>query len=61
LEGDRYFRVTAPGQNLRKALVQFELVEDIEGKEGEIRRIIDACFSRGGANTRRRIPTKPTT
>jgi len=44
LEGDRYFRVTERGQNLRKAWIQFELVEDIEGKEREIRRIIAECF-----------------
>jgi len=50
LEGNRYFRVAAPGQNLRKALVQFALVEDIEGKEPEIRDILAGCFGsrRGG-------------
>ncbi len=47
LEGDRYFRVTERGQNLRKARVQLTLVEDIEGKEPEIRSIIAACFGRG--------------
>jgi Ser/Thr protein kinase RdoA (MazF antagonist) len=44
LEGDRYFRVSEPGQNLRKARIQFALVEDIEGKEREIRRIVADCF-----------------
>jgi Ser/Thr protein kinase RdoA (MazF antagonist) len=44
LEGDRYFRVTERGQNLRKALIQFSLVEDIESKEPEIRGIIAECF-----------------
>jgi len=47
LEGDRYFRVTEPGQNLRKAGIQLALVEDIEGKEREIRAIVAACFRRG--------------
>jgi len=47
LEGDRYFRVTERGQNLRKARVQLALVKDIEGKEREIRGIITACFGRG--------------
>jgi len=47
LEGDRYFRVTERGQNLRKAGVQLTLVEDIEGKEREIRAIVAACFGRG--------------
>lgn len=44
LEGDRYFRVAAPGQNLSKARVQFALVADVEHKEREIRRIIAECF-----------------
>jgi len=48
LEGDRYFRVTERGQNLRKAGGQLALVEDIEGKEREIRTIVAACFGRGG-------------
>ena len=47
LEGNRYFRVTEPGQNLRKARGQFALVEDIEGKEREIRRIVGASFGPG--------------
>lgn len=44
LQGNRWFRVSAPGQNLAKARVQFALVTDIERKEGEIRAIIAACF-----------------
>lgn len=44
LQGDRWFRVSAPGHNLAKARVQFALVTDIERKEGEIRAIIAACF-----------------
>lgn len=44
LEGDRYFRVTEPGQNLRKARVQFALVQNIEDKEREIHSIVDTCF-----------------
>ncbi|MCG6862990.1 MAG: aminoglycoside phosphotransferase family protein, partial [Chromatiaceae bacterium] len=46
LEGDRYFRVSERGQNLRKAKIQLDLVEDIEGKERDIRRIVAACFGR---------------
>ncbi|MCG6862366.1 MAG: aminoglycoside phosphotransferase family protein [Chromatiaceae bacterium] len=46
LEGDRYFRVNERGQNLRKAGVQFALVEDIEGKERDVRRIVAACFGK---------------
>jgi hypothetical protein len=44
LQGDRWFRVSAPGQNLAKARIQFALVADIERKEREIRAIIAACF-----------------
>lgn len=56
LEGDRYFRVSEPEQNLRKAQSQFALVRDIEGKEQEIRRIIDECFGLGGKNSEGRRP-----
>jgi Ser/Thr protein kinase RdoA (MazF antagonist) len=47
MEGDRYFRVTERGQNLRKTGIQFALVKDIEGKEREIRRIVNQCFGLG--------------
>jgi Ser/Thr protein kinase RdoA (MazF antagonist) len=48
LEGDRYFRVRAPGENLRKAQVQFTLVRDIEQQERSIRAIIRDAFAKGG-------------
>ena len=44
LQGDRWFRVSAPGQNLAKARIQFALVADIERQEREIRAIIAAAF-----------------
>lgn len=44
LRGDRYFRVTAPGENLRKALIQFALVADIERKEKTIEAIVARSF-----------------
>jgi Ser/Thr protein kinase RdoA (MazF antagonist) len=47
LEGDRYFRVREPGENLRKAQVQFALVRDIEQKEQRIRDIIRDAFAKG--------------
>lgn len=37
LAGDRYFRVTQPGQNMHRAAVQFRLVESIERQESAIR------------------------
>jgi len=47
LQGDRYFRVAAPGDNLRKALVQFALVADIERKVESIQAIVAHSFQRG--------------
>ena len=37
LEGDRYFRVQAHGENLHKALIQFSLGRDIDRQEATIR------------------------
>lgn len=44
LQGDHWFRVRAPGQNLAKARVQLALVADIEAKRDDIERIIRDCF-----------------
>nr|WP_093189091.1 aminoglycoside phosphotransferase family protein [Thiocapsa sp. KS1] len=44
LEGDRYFKVAEPGENLRKAGIQFALVRDIEGKAEDIRAMVSHCF-----------------
>lgn len=41
LEGDVYFKVQEPGQNLHRAWVQFKLTEKIEQKKSEICRLID--------------------
>jgi hypothetical protein len=40
LEGDRYFKVERPGQNLQRALVQFRLAESVEAQEKFIRQLI---------------------
>lgn len=45
VEGDRYFKVSEPGENLRKARIQFALVDSIESQEVAIRDIIGICFS----------------
>lgn len=45
LEGDVYFRVTVPRQNLHRACVQFRLVQSIEQQEWEIKAICEAAFS----------------
>jgi len=44
LRGNRYFRVTAAGDNLGKALGQFALVADIERKAKSIEAIVARCF-----------------
>lgn len=46
LEGDRYFRVTSPRQNLDKTLIQLALVNDIETKRNAIEATIRDSFSR---------------
>lgn len=46
LEGDRYFRVSNPRQNLDKAVIQLALAGDIEDKRGRIERMINTCFRR---------------
>lgn len=59
LEGDRYFRVTARGQNLAKAGVQFDLLLDIESQETEIRNLIARLFATAGdASQTRPAPEK---
>jgi Ser/Thr protein kinase RdoA (MazF antagonist) len=45
LRGDRYFRVSAPGENLRKARVQLALLADIERKAEAIEQIIARAFT----------------
>ncbi|WP_462320344.1 phosphotransferase enzyme family protein [Halochromatium sp.] len=47
LQGDRYFRVTSPRQNLDKTLIQLALVDDIERKRTAIEAIIHDSFKRG--------------
>jgi len=39
--GDRYFKVSQPGQNLLRARVQFRLAADIERHEGALRHLIE--------------------
>ena len=40
LEGNRYFKVDAPEQNLQRAKTQFQLVASIERQQDEIKKII---------------------
>jgi Ser/Thr protein kinase RdoA (MazF antagonist) len=48
LEGDRYFRVSAPGENLAKARVQLALAADVARKERAIRALASARLGSGG-------------
>jgi Ser/Thr protein kinase RdoA (MazF antagonist) len=40
LEGDRYFKIERPGQNLYRARVQFALLADIERQEADIKALV---------------------
>lgn len=40
LEGDVYFKVDTPGQNLRRARAQFRLAESVERQEAAIRAVL---------------------
>jgi Ser/Thr protein kinase RdoA (MazF antagonist) len=40
LEGNVYFKVSCPGQNLNRAMVQLKLVESIEEQESAIRAVV---------------------
>ena len=44
LQGDQYFKIHRPGQNLDRARTQFRMVEDMEKKWQEMERIVAACL-----------------
>ncbi len=46
LEGDVYFKTHYPGQNLDRCRTQFRLVADMEGKQEQMRRIINRITAR---------------
>ncbi|MBK1723649.1 phosphotransferase enzyme family protein [Thiocystis violacea] len=48
LDGNRYFRIDYPGQNLLKARIQLALVADIEAKEPSLRSMIEEVFGGDG-------------
>ncbi len=43
LEGNLYFKISHPMQNLDRAMVQFRLVESIEQQEAKIKAFIEIC------------------
>jgi len=45
LRGDRYFRVTRPGQNLDRCRAQFALLSGLEAARGRLERVVDGCRS----------------
>lgn len=46
LKGDCYFKVSHRGENLERALRQFELVQDIERQQNRLEQAIEAAWSR---------------
>ena len=42
LNGDRYFKVSAPGENLARAERQFRLLEEMEAAEPEMLQLVSA-------------------
>jgi Ser/Thr protein kinase RdoA (MazF antagonist) len=54
LQGDRYFRVAHPRQNLTKARSQLALVADIEAKRDAIETLIADCFPSAPTTSPRR-------
>ena len=47
LNGDRYFRIHRPGQNLDRARVQFALAADMERHRQEMRDILVSLYEHG--------------
>lgn len=46
LRGDHYFKVSYQGENLERALRQFDLVRDIEQKQQRLEQVIEAAWAR---------------
>jgi hypothetical protein len=46
LEGDAYFKVKRPGQNLDRARVHFSLLGSLEQQQEELERIVERSGSR---------------
>lgn len=53
LEGNRYFKITRPGDNLRRALSQFCLAKSIERQRGPLTRVVTDLTAAG---KRKRLP-----
>ncbi len=50
INGDTYYHIDYPGQNLDRARTQFKLLDDIEIKLPEIRKILQKIFDDSGFN-----------
>jgi hypothetical protein len=42
LAGNQYFKVNYPEHNLRRAMVQFQLMESLESQEKAVRNIVES-------------------
>lgn len=47
LNGDTYFKIHREGHNLDRARAQFALVQDIERKQSDMKKIVDEIIARG--------------
>jgi hypothetical protein len=43
LQGDAYFKIRRPGQNLDRARVQLSLLRSLEEREDELERMVERC------------------
>ncbi|MCI0507443.1 MAG: aminoglycoside phosphotransferase family protein [Gammaproteobacteria bacterium] len=50
LQGNRYFKVSSPKDNLRRAITQFVLLQSIQRQEAAIRKIIGGMKNTAGFN-----------
>jgi hypothetical protein len=44
LNGDKYFKIHRPGQNLDRARAQFALLEDMERQQAEMRSLLEKLY-----------------
>ena len=52
INGDTYYKIDYPGQNLDRARTQLKLLEDMENKLPEIRRILQNIYDSQGLNAK---------
>jgi len=58
IRGNLYFKVAENGDNLRRAVIQFRLAEDIAMKEIEIKRLVEECYRGEVAVSRKTLASR---